>query len=129
MTAGEVLTVCREAGIRLEVVGDRLRFDAPVGALTPELRDALARHKRELLDVLTMQFVTLRDGPTLPLPVLQLAWNLEDRGFCVRLTPGGDIDIAPTDALTDADRAAIHRWRQHLTTLTDYVECIAEEPV
>ena len=129
MTAGEVLTVCREAGIRLEVAGDRLRFDAPAGALTPDLRDALARHKRELLDVLTMQFVTLRDGPTLPLPVLQLAWSLEDRGLRVCLTPGGDVDIAPTDALTAADRAAIRRWRQHLAALTDYVERIVEEPV
>ena len=122
MTAGEVLTVCREAGIRLEVVGDRLRFDAPVGALTPELRDTLARHKRELLDVLTMQFVTLRDGPTLPLPVLQLAWNLEDRGFCMRLTAGGDVEIQPTAALTTRDQAAIQRWRRHLAAVVHYVD-------
>ena len=129
MTAGEVLTVCREAGIRLEVAGDRLRFYAPAGALTPDLRDALAQHKQELLDALAMQFVTLRDGPTLPLPVLQLAWNLEDRGVTLSLTPGGILSLAPTSVLTDADRVAIHRWRQHLTALTDYVERITEKPV
>ena len=31
MTAAEVLTTCREAGIRLEAAGDRLRYEAPSG--------------------------------------------------------------------------------------------------
>jgi hypothetical protein len=42
MTLAELLTVVRAADIRLEARGDRLVFDAPHGALTPELRAALA---------------------------------------------------------------------------------------
>ena len=130
MTAVELLTTCRQAGIHLEAAGDTLRYEAPRGALTSELRDTLAQRKAEILAVLRpAEFVTLRNGPTLPLPVLQLAWGLEDRGFTLSLTPGGTLTVAPTNALSDADRIAIRRWRQHLTALTDYVERTVEEPV
>ena len=82
MTAVEVLTTCRQAGIHLEAAGDKLRYEAPPGTLTPALRDTLTQHKAELLSLLTpRQFVTLPNGPTLPLAVLRLAWGLEGRGF------------------------------------------------
>ena len=51
MTAVEVLTTCRQVGIRLEAAGDKLRYEAPPGTLTPALRDTLARHKAELLNL------------------------------------------------------------------------------
>ena len=128
MTVIEVLAVCRSAGIRLEVAGSRLRFDARTGALTSELRDALARHKPEVLELLTSRFITLRDGPTLPLPVLQLAWRLEDRGFKLNLTVAGGVEISPELALTDQDRRAIARWRTHLAALTANVQRVPEKP-
>jgi hypothetical protein len=40
------------AGVILEEREGRLRVDAPTGVLTPEVRDSLARHKRELLAML-----------------------------------------------------------------------------
>ncbi len=120
--AAELLTTCRLAGIRLEVSGDRLRYEAPRGTVTPELRDTLTQHKTELLSLLTERFVTLRGGLTLPLPVLTLAWAFEDRGFQINLDPGGDLTITPTDALTDADRTLITRWRSHLAALTEYCD-------
>ena len=49
MTLAELLTVVRAADIRLEARGDRLVFDAPRGALTPELRSALVEQKPALL--------------------------------------------------------------------------------
>lgn len=52
MSADELLSMCRQAGIRLEAAGNMLEIDAPRGALTPELRDLLARGKRELLALL-----------------------------------------------------------------------------
>ncbi|MHB8763134.1 MAG: TubC N-terminal docking domain-related protein [Deferrisomatales bacterium] len=52
MTALALLRDIEAQGIRLEAQGDRLRVDAPAGALTPELRAALAEHKPELLRVL-----------------------------------------------------------------------------
>ena len=53
MTAVDLLTTCRAAGIVLVPDGNMLDVDAPRGALTPSLRDALLRHKPELLAVLT----------------------------------------------------------------------------
>ena len=41
MTATEILTAARTAGIRLEARGERLHVEAPAGALTPTLRDQL----------------------------------------------------------------------------------------
>ncbi len=53
MTATQLLTTCRAAGIVLATDGDQLTYDAPVGQLTPELREALAANKGELLAVLS----------------------------------------------------------------------------
>jgi hypothetical protein len=49
MQAAEVLRESRARGIELFVEGDALRYRAPRGALTAELRAALADHKAELL--------------------------------------------------------------------------------
>ena len=124
MTAVELLTSCRQAGIRLEAAGDRLRYEAPPGSLTPELRDTLAQYKTELLSLLAapQRFVTLRAGETLPRTVVELAWSLEDRGFALTVTADGDLTVTPVDALTEQDRSAIARWRSHLTALTAYCD-------
>ena len=74
MTLAELLTVVRAADIRLEARGDRLVFDAPHGALTPELRATLAEQKPALLAWLApVEFVTLKGGVTIPVPALRLA--------------------------------------------------------
>lgn len=49
MTADEALTTAQRVGIRLLAEGDQLRYRAPKGALTAELRRALAEHKSTLL--------------------------------------------------------------------------------
>jgi len=55
MTTEALLATCRTYGITLEVIGDRLRCRAPVGVMTPELKQALADHKTSLLQVLAMK--------------------------------------------------------------------------
>jgi hypothetical protein len=52
VTAVETLETTRAAGVDLTPAGANLRFRAPRGALTPELRQALAAAKPELLDIL-----------------------------------------------------------------------------
>src|SRR5713226_8334186 len=53
MTARNLLSVLREKGVEVKASGDdRLVIDAPKGAITPELRSALAAHKVELLQIL-----------------------------------------------------------------------------
>jgi hypothetical protein len=49
MTPLELLVALRRRGIDLTVDGERLRVEAPRGALTPELRRTLAEHKPELI--------------------------------------------------------------------------------
>jgi len=53
MTVSEVLQEVRRVGIMLQADMDRLRVNAPKGALTPELRQALLEHKPALLQLLT----------------------------------------------------------------------------
>src|SRR5436190_871964 len=49
MTPMELLSVLRKQDIHLKCVGDKLRVDAPQGALTPELRATLLEQKAALL--------------------------------------------------------------------------------
>jgi hypothetical protein len=66
-------------------------------------------------------FVTLAGGLTVPLPALQVLWNLEDRGVYLRLD-GDGIIATPRTALTDADRATVKRWRAHVVALLQYCQ-------
>lgn len=52
MTAVAILEKAKQRGIILQAEGDRLRIRAPKGTLTPELREAIAQHKQEILTVL-----------------------------------------------------------------------------
>jgi hypothetical protein len=63
--------------------------------------------------------VTLKGGVTLPLPALQLAWDLESRGF--RLGVEGDaLTVAPKTAITPADDREIRVWRDDLKAIAAY---------
>jgi hypothetical protein len=64
-------------------------------------------------------YVCLSGGLAVPLPALQVLWNLEDRGVHLRLD-GDGIVATPRTALSDADRAAVKRWRWHVVALLQY---------
>ena len=49
MSAAELLATLRARDCELTAAGERLRVEAPAGALTPDLRDALTAHKADLL--------------------------------------------------------------------------------
>lgn len=126
----DILATCRRAGIRLQPRGDRLHVDAPPGVLTAELRDVLIRHKPALLAALSDRpraFITLppdhRTGfrPTLPVEAIELALDLERRGFHQGIGRDGQYEVMPGARLTPEDRAAIARWRAHMGTIVGYV--------
>ncbi len=52
MMVPALLAELRQHEIRVWADGDRLRCRGPAGALTPELRDRLQQHKREIVDFL-----------------------------------------------------------------------------
>jgi hypothetical protein len=129
MTVEEVLVATRRAGIILEAEGDRLIVDAPVGSLTPELREALARQKWVLLVSVarpraywTPQYPDARTGirPTVPIEAVELLIDLERRGYSQSLDAQGQYRIEPGEGLSDRDSAMIVRWRQHLATILAY---------
>ena len=53
MTTADLLERLRQLDVRLWTEGDRLRFNAPEGILTAELRSELAARKREIIEVLS----------------------------------------------------------------------------
>jgi hypothetical protein len=122
MTAAEILVIARSNDIAIAVQGDRLIVDAPPGALTPELRAELARHKAALLALLApvTEFVDFKGGLVLPLPAVQLALDLERRGFKMSLDACQQVQLEPTAVLTETDLAAIRRWRLHLGAIITY---------
>jgi hypothetical protein len=65
-------------------------------------------------------FVTLIDGPVVPLAALRLAWSLEDRGLTLRLDKAGGLLVGPGVQLTAEDRALIHAHRDELIALVRY---------
>src|SRR2546427_10572373 len=68
MTASGLLSQLRESGVEIKISGDdRLVIDAPRGAITPELRSALASHKPELLQILRAE-QTAEVAATTPRP-------------------------------------------------------------
>jgi len=52
VVAAALLLELRTRGIVVEPVGERLRLEAPEGALTPALLDQVRHHKAELLELL-----------------------------------------------------------------------------
>jgi hypothetical protein len=76
MTAAERLPLARTQDTVLPVLGDRWVVDAPIGVVTPELRADLVQHKPALAALRALPFVTLKDGPTLPLPTITPALDL-----------------------------------------------------
>lgn len=51
-TIADLMSYFRNLDIKIWADGDRLRYNAPKGVLTPELRDQLKEHKAEILDFL-----------------------------------------------------------------------------
>jgi hypothetical protein len=58
MTPDDLITACRARGISLEIRGDQLRCRAPVGVITPDLKQALADQKAALIQMLTAKVPT-----------------------------------------------------------------------
>ena len=49
MNAPSILTMLTDRDIRVWAEGERLRCNAPAGALTGEIREELLRHRDEIL--------------------------------------------------------------------------------
>jgi tubulysin polyketide synthase-like protein/HEAT repeat protein len=102
MTARNLLSELRQKGVEIKASGDdRLVIDAPKGAITPELRSALAAHKVELLQILKSE-----QQPPAPIaPPTELKTHApEVVAAPVALTRPADEDDAPAGLATEEIR-------------------------
>lgn len=63
MTAVEVLAACDAKHIRLVVVGDHLQYRAPRGAVTDALREAVARHRADIVEMVRARIAVAHEAP------------------------------------------------------------------
>ncbi len=70
------------------------------------------------------ELVTLKGGLVVSVDALRMLWDLEDRGFDVKLGDGRlyKVLVGPFDRLTAADKAAIRTHRDALAELVRYVD-------
>jgi hypothetical protein len=64
--------------------------------------------------------VTLKDGFSVTLEALRLAWSLEERGFYVRLAEDGGLVVSPRSRITSDDDQAIRQHKCELIALVRY---------
>lgn len=67
-------------------------------------------------------FVTLKNGPTLPVPAVSVALDLETRGFTLRVEGEKLMVSGPMETLTEADKGLIRQWKPHLLAIVGYCE-------
>ena len=101
MTARNLLSELRAKGVEVKTSGDdRLVIDAPKGAITPELRSALAAHKNELLHILKSEQqppAPIAPAPIAPSPVAPSLIAPAPR------THAPEVVAAPVTSATPAD--------------------------
>lgn len=54
MSTIDLLIDLHRRGVRVRPNGDNLKFNAPVGVMTPEIRATLAEHKPQIIELLTL---------------------------------------------------------------------------
>ena len=67
--------------------------------------------------------VTLQGGLTVSLAAVRLLWNLERRGFALRLD-GGTACVRPGSSLTATDRRALGAYRDEVRALVAHYESL-----
>jgi hypothetical protein len=110
----ELLAAVQQAGIHLSADGDTLKYDAPRGALTPDLRAALLEHKATLLAVLERLQAMRHLAVAAPRPLAYArAWAKGGPGRC--FSCGDPLDLAeaygrctPCDIAADVFYATVH---------------------
>lgn len=106
MDAAEILAECGAVGIVLEIDGNRLILDAPIGGLKSELRDAIAANKSALMEAIAPP---VSESTRLKLVVCNFCTNWAgSEGYC---TAG---ETVPDPAVHSCSRwSASERWLGH----------------
>ncbi len=107
MTAHELLSELRDKGVEVSASGDgRLVIDAPKGTITEELRNSLAAHKAELLEILKTPDVVE------PSPAKDLLAEMAPVAVAVPPAP-----VAASSPVSDEDHAVAASVAEEITQL------------
>lgn len=121
MTAADLLIELKTRGVELRPEGDNLRYRAPSGALTPELRDAVKTRKAELLAALRdrqpapTDYATLTSSPLVARVRAAWPWIAEHRPDLFRRicdADCGDHVARLHEAMVEASRAYEQRQQE-----------------
>jgi hypothetical protein len=81
--------------------------------LTRRIRRVMSRNGSEPV-------VVLKGGVVLPLAAVRFAFDLEQRGFQLRVEAGDALFVGPRDRLTEDDRVRIRAWKSYLLLILTY---------
>ncbi len=104
MNTPSLLTETARRGIALEAHGDTLRYDAPAGAMTRELKDRLREHKAELLRLLSRP--------------AEAVMRLHPYRYRLKNGKGGGTYLTPAATLEKARAELLRRWPDELLAVT-----------
>ena len=79
MTVYDTIAAAARAGVSLSLDGDRLRYRAPSGALSPDLRAGLTQHREELRHLLALTPDSPEYGEALVRVAAALGWQRVER--------------------------------------------------
>ncbi len=134
MSEIEFLLHLRGLGVKLWLEGDAVKFSAPKGALTPELKDELKARKEDIRRFLVEAAQMASDGTKQPISAIPrdrpppLSFGQERLWFLEQLEPGGAAYAIPaalrlegplaTDALQRAVEEIVRRHEALRTTFS-----------
>ncbi len=90
----ELMRTCEKSGVKIAVNGQKLKIDAPID-LPDSMKDALRRHKADILRILTYDVQT---------PLLERLNRMIADGIKFEISADGFQTIDPANALKTSDR-------------------------
>lgn len=139
MTVSELLPRLRHLGVRFWLENDQLRYRAPAGVMTPDLRAELIEHKAEMITFLREAAQAVRTTPDPIVPVarerrLPLSFAQQRLWFIDQLEPGNPtynipVAVRLTGTLdVEALKASLHEIVQRHESLRTTFVTIDEQP-
>ena len=95
MTPLDLLAELERRNVKVSLAGDKLRLEAPAGVLTPDMKEALVKHKPALMSLLSGQPVEVLFWPGVKSNVYRARQTCLEAEGCLQLTREVDCRLFP----------------------------------